>query len=411
MKWKSESLVYVFLGCFCLSCAFLPVEAAGEMQSYNITASWDWSGPFANVMKAWTQGQKIGFAWWNEEVGKKLGVRVNLKGYDIRYDSTVIAGLWPKILSGDKPIAHLPIGGATVMALMKRLPKDKVPLFCSTGTYGFIWGPGHWMIQPRPTYVHEAVGLYAHLAKKWKRKVKVACINTQGIPPFEEFVTGLKKYSETPNSSVDFVGVEWVPVRPVDLTSQVSRLLKKDPDFFDIFTNTSQVVATIRALQRLNKKVPVRMSSHNGIEMSAKAIGSIKDLEGCYDSYSMRPAVDHSIEAYKVFMKYKDRVDEDAKYQTNPMQALMQVAMVLGAVERVARSKGPANVTGEELYKSMFNIELGSEEFLGILNDQYFTHEQPFSTRHLAVMASTVNKGEHVLFSKEWLPIPQIPKW
>ena len=294
---------------------------------------------------------------------------------------------------------------------MRRLPKDKVPLFCSTGTYGFIWGPGHWMIQPRPTYVHEAVGLYAHLAKKWKRKVKVACINTQGIPPFEEFVTGLKKYSETPNSSVDFVGVEWVPVRPVDLTSQVSRLLKKDPDFFDIFTNTSQVVATIRALQRLNKKVPVRMSSHNGIEMSAKAIGSIKDLEGCYDSYSMRPAVDHSIEAYKVFMKYKDRVDEDAKYQTNPMQALMQVAMVLGAVERVAISKGPASVTGEELYKSMFNIELGSEEFLGILNDQYFTHEQPFSTKHLAVMASTVNKGEHVLFSKEWLPIPEIPKW
>lgn len=35
--------------------------------------------------------------WWNEEVGKKLGVTVKLSIHDMRYDAAVIARTWPSI--------------------------------------------------------------------------------------------------------------------------------------------------------------------------------------------------------------------------------------------------------------------------------------------------------------------------
>jgi len=412
MKKNKSLRICLFIGCLALVWAFGGGPALGEMKTYNVTASWDFSGPYADVMKSMSGGQKLAFAWWNEEVGKQLGVQLNLKGYDLRYDATLVASKWPGILSSDQPIGYLGLGGPDVAALMKRMSTDKVPMFMSTATYGYIWGPGYWVFQLRPTYPHEAIGLYAHLSKLLKRKIKIACINAQGIPAYEEFVTGAKKYAEeVPDAVIEVVGVEWVPVRPVDITSQVARLLKKGPDFFDVFTNVPQVVATRRALQTLKQNIPIRMSSHNGLEMSAKALGSLKDFEGCYDSYSFRPAVDHSPPAYQVFMKYKDQIDKELEYDVVYVQMMMQATMLARAVERVAKAKGPDKITGEALYNGMFDVNIPSAELLGLVNDQYFTRDQPFTAKNLACMATMVKDGKQVLVTPDWMPIPEIPKW
>ncbi|MBP1695608.1 MAG: periplasmic binding family protein [Deltaproteobacteria bacterium] len=387
--------------------------AFGEVKTFNVTASYDFSGPYADIMKNSSNAQKIIFAWWNQEVGKGLGVQLDLKGYDFRYDATITASKWPGVLSGDKPIAHLGIGGPDVAALMKRLPNDKVPLFLATGTYGFIWGPGFWVFNARPTYWHEAAGFYKYMYdKQFKRKIRIALINTQGIPAYEEFVTASKKYAaEAADAVVEVVGVEWVPLRPVDLTSQIARLVKEKPDFIDVYANTPQVIATLRALQTLNKQIPIRMSSHNGIEVSAKALGNLKDFEGCYDSYSLRPALDHSVPAYEIFSKYKDQIDKEADYNGAAVQAMMNATMVFRAVERVIKSKGTEAVNGENLYNSMFEVNTTSAQLLGLSNDQYFTRERPFPAKNLACMGTTVKNEKQVLVSKEWMPIPEVPKW
>jgi len=96
------------------------------------------------------------FDWWNAEVGAKLGVKLNYKNFDTRYDTAQTASLWPGIKSEMKPIAVVGLGGPDVAALGPRLPDDQVPLFMSTAGYGYAWKPDSWIINPRPTYGHEA---------------------------------------------------------------------------------------------------------------------------------------------------------------------------------------------------------------------------------------------------------------
>src|SRR5512139_1193711 len=209
MRWVKFISMCCLGGLLCLGSIPLSGVAFGEVKTFNVTSSYDFSGPYADIMKNSSNAQKIVFAWWNHEVGKGLGVQLDLKGYDFRYDATITASKWPGVLSGDKPIAHLGIGGPDVAALMKRLPNDKVPLFLATGTYGFIWGPGFWVFNARPTYWHEAAGFYKYMyAKQFKRKIRIALINTQGIPAYEEFVTASKKYAaEAADAVVEVVGV------------------------------------------------------------------------------------------------------------------------------------------------------------------------------------------------------------
>src|SRR6201992_2907516 len=139
-----------------------PVKAT----DYVMSASADYSGPFADVMPSAMSGIQAVVAWWNKDVGAKLGVKVDVKIYDMRYDAAVIARTWPSILSRDKPIMHLGFGSPDLTTLMKRLPNDKVPMIIGTAMVGLVWQPNGWHFSIRPTYSHEFAGLLSELQKK-----------------------------------------------------------------------------------------------------------------------------------------------------------------------------------------------------------------------------------------------------
>ena len=90
----------------CLSFTFSG-QALAETKQYKVPVISDFTGPWAQLFKAWIPMQKSVFAWWNETEGKKLGVELVLKPYDGRYDSSVIAGMWPGILAECQPIIAL----------------------------------------------------------------------------------------------------------------------------------------------------------------------------------------------------------------------------------------------------------------------------------------------------------------
>jgi branched-chain amino acid transport system substrate-binding protein len=147
---KSSRVVAILL---VVSLAMIAAVQTVPAAEYIVTTSVDYTGPYAVIMPPFETSRKAFFAWWNETKGKQLGITLKSKAYDMRYDPSVVASTWPGILTGDKPIAHMGLGGPDVAALMKRLPNDKVPMIMSTATYGFIWLPNMWVFQPRPTYV------------------------------------------------------------------------------------------------------------------------------------------------------------------------------------------------------------------------------------------------------------------
>ena len=393
-------------------CAVVMLSQAALAGEYNITVSLDYTGPYAVIMPPFESTRTALFTWWNETKGKELGVKLTDKGYDMRYDASVVASTWPGVLAGDKPIAHLGLGGPDVAALMKRLPNDKVPLIMSTGTYGFIWAPNMWVFQPRPTYAHEAAGFFnwVHENLITDRPIRIGAINSKASPAYVDMIDGITAFCEA-TPWAELVGVEWVQVKPVSLLSEVRRLAREKPDYIWIATNTAQVIGTVKAMKELGIHIPVLMASHCGLQMSAAASGDITLLEGHYDSAAMDPAIDRTVPGAKLVIDTCQKLGIKDHWSLISVQAGIQSLLALRAVERAAAAVGPDNITGEAVYDAMFASPFTTEELLGLASTLTFTKDAPFSTQDLKVKASTIKEGKQVLVSPDWIPVPPIPKW
>ena len=398
-------LVMVVFACLVFSRPLLAAE-------YNISGSVDFTGPYAVVMPPIDEAGKIFFAWWNEEVGPKIGIKLNRIVKDTRYDPALTASLWPGILSTLKPIIHLGLGGPDVAALMKRLPKDKVPLLMSTGTYGFIWLPNQWVFQVRPTYVHECAGFlnYARMNLIKDRPIKVGTISAKVSPAYVDGVNGLKAFCGA-TSWAEYTGVEWVKMKPVSLVSEVRRLAKKKPDYIEIMTNTYHALGCIKAQKELGIHIPVVLSSHNGLAMCALAAKDYKVLEGHYDTCCYDPGLDPNLPAAKIFEKYKAKLGYKTPWTLMTVQAAAQSVVAFRVAERAAKAVGADKITGEAMYNAFYSGPFSEEELLGMLSTQTWTKNAPFSEKDIKVKCTTVKGGKQVMVTPDWVPVPPVPKW
>jgi branched-chain amino acid transport system substrate-binding protein len=407
MKRNIKRMMISMMAVFTLIVFSHPIYAA----EFNITQSLDFTGPYAVVMPPIDEAAKATFAWWNEEVGKNLGVKITRVGKDSRYDPAQVASLWPGMLAL-KPLIHMGVGGPDVAALMKRLPQDGVPMMMSTGTYGYIWLPNQWVFQPRPTYPHEAAGFFnwARMNVIKDRHIRVGAISFKGAPAYVDGVDGVKALCEA-TPWLEFVGVEWVKYKPISLVSEVRRLAKEKPDYIWIMTNTYQSIGCIKAEKELGIFIPTVNSTHNGLAMCALAAKSFDLLEGHYDTGSLDPGLNLDLPGAQIYKKYVKKLGLPERWSLMTVQAMNQSCMSLRACERAIKAVGADKVTSRDVYKAILAGTFTEEELLGLVPDQTFTTNAPFSEKHIGVKVTTVKNGKHVLVQEDWIPVPPVPKW
>jgi branched-chain amino acid transport system substrate-binding protein len=385
-----------------------PIYAA----EYNISGFVDFTGPYAVIMPPIDDAAKATFAWWNETVGKELGVKINRVTKDSRYDPALTASLWPGILSSVKPIIHLGLGGPDVAALMKRLPQDKVPMMMSTGTYGFIWLPNQWVFQPRPTYPHEAAGFFnwVHMNVIKDRPIRIGAVSSKVSPAYVDGENGMEAFCKA-TPWAEFVGAEWVKVKPISMVSEVRRLAEKKPDYIWIMTNTYQSLGCIKAEKELGIHIPVVNSTHNGLAMCALAAKSYKILEGHYDTGALDPGLNPDLPAAKIYRKYIKKLGLKERWSLMTVQSMDQSLFALRACERAIKAVGADHVTGQAVYDAFYSGTFTEKEMLGMVPDHTWTKAAPFSLKDIGVKCTTVKNGKHVLVSDNWIPVPPVPKW
>ncbi|MGE3067396.1 MAG: ABC transporter substrate-binding protein, partial [Hyphomicrobiaceae bacterium] len=210
---------------------------------YKIPGIVDNSGPFADLTKHLIARDAV-FKWWNDNEGKKLGIKLTVKNYDTRYDGTVVASLWPGILSENKPVLAMGLGGADVAALQQRLPRDKVPVLYAPPGYGYSWQPDQWLFNVRPSYAHEWAAALTWFIQQHpeKRPVNVAFLSTQASPAFVDIVNGLTHYIRTvlePKGLAKIVATEWVEIQPVDVASPMKKIIDAKADVIMGTANTT----------------------------------------------------------------------------------------------------------------------------------------------------------------------------
>lgn len=390
----------------------LPTAALAQT-TYNVASLADFTGPYADVMKPLNAGRWAVVAWWNDEVGKALGVQIALKDYDTRYDAAQTSSLWPGIKSELKPVAVLGLGGPDVAALQQRLPDDKIPMVMATAAYGFAWRADPWIFNPRPTYGHESSAFY-----NWYRAqkgvtgpLKVAIVSSEASPAYVDIHKGLEKYASENKDKVEVVETIYTEVQPSDLTTQINRVVRKGAQVINIQTNTAAVVATKRALQALGRKdIPILMSSHNGLPASSKAVGGLGQLEGDFEVYGMVIATEAPSEAHKFYDLLVSKYKLGGNWDVMTVQGMNQALVTVRAIEAAVKDVGADKVTGEAVRAAILKHPIPSAQTFGVLPDLKYTSEAPFPLTGLTVNIGTVKDGKYVV-AAENVPVPSINKW
>src|SRR3974390_1854830 len=155
----------------------LSAPALAESQ-YHAVGFVDFSGPFANVYPDIQGGREAVIAWWNKEVGPKMGMSFVVHPYDNRYDAAQTASIWPTAKAKDNPVLAFGVGGPDVAALQERRPDDKVSMIMTGNGYGYSWKPGSWVLSARPTFAHEHGGFLDWYGTQLKKPVKFALVTS-----------------------------------------------------------------------------------------------------------------------------------------------------------------------------------------------------------------------------------------
>lgn len=388
-------------------------SSASAQTTVNFAAFADFAGPYANVMGDMQGGRLAVIDWWNKEVGEKMNVRIAVKTYDTRYDVAQTASLWPGIKAELKPALVLGLGGPDAAALQQRLPEDKVPMLFGTAAYGFGWKPDQWALNVRPTYPHEAAGFieWFRTAKlEGKRPVKVGIITSEATPAYADMAKGLQAYAKANPDKATFVEAIWTEVQPADLTLQVRRLANAGTDLIVIQTNTAQAVATKRALQSLNKNIPIMLSLHNGLLGSSKALGNPNGFAGDYEVGAIADASEDDTPARKFYSMLQSKYGAKAGWNAMTMMGMGQAIVAVRAVEAAAKTKGAAGVTGEAVHAALMSTDFTGAQLMGVLPGVDFKPENPFPIGSAKVNIATMKDGKVVRVAAD-APVPAIPKW
>jgi len=395
--------IKTILGAAAVSLAFTHAAAA---DTYVFSASADYSGPFADVMPDAMAGLRATIDWWNAEVGAGLGVDVDLRIYDMRYDSAVIARTWPSILSSDAPVIHLGFGSPDLTTLMSRLPQDRVPMLIGTAMVGLVWQPGGWHFSVRPTYSHEFGGLFAHLQDEKGDTLRIAAISTQNQAGFVDQVNGVRHLASLYPERFTLTSTQWADTSPVSLSAQVRAALADDPDILMIGGTTAQVIAAVQAMDELGRRVPIVMSTHNGLYEVSKGI-ALERLEGDYAAFSFAAPGRENLPMRDIF----EANATEGEWGLITAQATAQAILALRVLERAITDVGAENITGQAMYDALLGYEYSEEELLGVLPTLDFDDTAPFPIGEIAATAEVVRGGEIVDLTGGWFAVPALDKW
>lgn len=389
------------------------IAPATAQTVYQVPAMSDYSGPFAAIMPMVGPGRESVVNWWNAEVGTKLGVKLELKTYDTRYDTAQTASLWPGVLA-TKPLIGLALGGPDVSALQQRLPTDKVPMILGSATNGFGWRPNQWVMSTRPTFVHELTGFVEWFQKNkagGTRPVKVAMFTSEASPSFADMGKGLIAYAKANPAMINLVEMIYVEPQPADLTLQLRRVLNAGAELILVPTNIQQAVAVKRAMQALGKDVPIALSVHNSPAMLQKLVGSMAAMNGDYEVHAGVIATDEDSNAKKFYEMLTAKYGLKAPWHPLSTIGISQTLVLVRAVEAAARKHGGEKLTGEMIYNTLIGTSFPAKDFFGFTGgDLDFSVEAPFPTKDPRVNIGQVVGGKMTTVAKG-VPAPKLVKW
>jgi branched-chain amino acid transport system substrate-binding protein len=392
--------------------ALLSIGAGQAMAQkiYNVASLGDYTGPFASIYPPVEDARRAVIEWWNKEVGTRQQVVIKMKTYDTRYDVAQTASLWPGIKSELQPVAILGLGGTDFAALQARLPEDKVPLTAANGAYGFAWKADPWAFLSRPTYAHETGAFVNWMSDRLGRPVKFVTVSSEASAAFADMAKGIQTYAKENPAKAQLLETVFTDLQPADLTLQMRRVTSANPDVIVVLGTMGQVIATKRALQTLGKKIPVLVSSHNGLATLGPALGGMAAVEGDYEAHATALATADATEAHKFYEMLQKNYGLKSPWNGFTIMGLAQTVYTVRAIERAQQKAGAAAITGADVRAALLAGPFRSADLFGLAPDLEFSSQAPFPTTGAKVNIGTVKNGKFI-GEALGVPVPTVSKW
>ncbi len=357
-----------------LPCACKPA-APKTLAEYNVANYSDLTGVYAELSKMTIPAQKVAFDYWNENVGKKLGVKLVHKIYDSRYDAAEVSSIHARIVPMDKPIAILTQGGPSVLPIVEKLPEQKIVAIHGTAGYGFLHRQAGWVFCPLRGYTHHIAAAADWFAKEWKepRKLRFCVTIFEGVTAKDISEPADPYVKSNPKIEMPFGGTINHDGKAVDLTGFVRKVMEEGkPDVIFLAPTGISATAFYSAMKELGylHKVPIINPCYQGLGVMEKMVGAAM-IEGDYEAntVNMMPET----EGYKIFSENIAKYAPGSPWGGSPAQYTLQVYLLGRAVERAVEKVGAANVTGQALYDVLNQGDFQAKEFYGLGGDAKFT--------------------------------------
>jgi branched-chain amino acid transport system substrate-binding protein len=358
---------------FISACAKPAPPAA--LHEYIIPNYSDITGPYAELFRIILPSQNVVYGWWNENVGKKIGVKLVNKVYDTRYDAAETASIHARAVVSDKPIAILTGGAPMVLPIMGKVAEQKIVVIHGTCGVSFFHQPAGWVFSPLRDYATLSTASIEWLCEEyWKKpgKPRIVISIFEGVAGKDIAAPVLAWQKTYPEMEFVFGDILWHPPTPVELSGLARKIMEEGkPDYISFSGNAISTVAFYSAMRELGylHKVPILTPPYLGLSVLAEMMGADM-VEGDFE-YN---GVDYSLgtEAHKIFVKNIDKYGPGTPWGSAGSQYSFQVYMLTRAVERAVEKVGAANLTGQALYDELNEGEFKAAELYGLTGDIKF---------------------------------------
>jgi branched-chain amino acid transport system substrate-binding protein len=188
-----------------------------------------------------------------------------------------------------------------------------------------------------------------------KKPVKIAFLSCQ-IAAALDLVNGIEKYTVEvlePKGLAKLVAKEFTDVNPVDVSSQVRKIVDAKADIVMGIVTPAMSSAYIKACGLYGTNIPTIGSPHHTIWAFGAAMKTYEPFEGHLVVAAHAPTTDDTSKAYGYFKLLVDKY-QLGKDQYNPytMMALNQSILAVRAVEHAVKKVGAKNLATGGLRRS-----------------------------------------------------------
>ncbi|MDY6969197.1 MAG: ABC transporter substrate-binding protein [Spirochaetota bacterium] len=399
---KSLRLLVVFpLLLVLISSLFYGCKAKKEkLKVIKLPCIIDISGPYAPITAPAYSGFSDACEYVNEQGGIK-GVPVEAVVRDCGGKVDTAISFYNDFREmKPKPLTIFISVTAEGEALRERVAEDNMVAFCVPGTPALY--PALNTFGLYPLYQDMFGGFLNWLVNNWDwkkmgRNPRVAILTWDST--FGRAILMDEVYDYAKSKKVDIVAKELFGVRDMDVSTQLVRIKKQNPDY--IYTNSTSAGPAMIAKSAHDMKYKINLAGHTAIDWSTIMIGGklMEDMTLCFSYASWDDLKNPGIKLLSKWFKKKKRRPQERTivYQL----AFSNVLNIREVISRAVDAVGWENLDGEALKEQV--EKLNNYSPLGL---SYFTFDEKRRAPNKGYIAKI--KGGKILPITDWLELPDL---